>query len=157
MGFKDRPSFLGAQVEVIYKDSPAGLEHAPRFKYVFVAIPLVEMHKDNRAIDQIDGGVWDRREIEAGDLDEADVLESRQALSRVLEHPRRDIAADPLFTDRCKRLANPADTTSDLEDGIIWLDADGLLQPGSGVLSSSENVVFGDVADHMDRRRLIGF
>ena len=89
---EQRPPVLAQQAEAVHVEAPPGLRRGTLD--VAVAVPLLEVHEDGRAVDDVDGAVERCRQAVAGQVDQLHVAGGR-ARPRVAQHLARHVGADP--------------------------------------------------------------
>src|SRR4030095_16714111 len=53
MRFEDGPALFGAEIDIVDVQAAAGTKDACRFEHIIVAVPRLEMHEDDHAVDDV--------------------------------------------------------------------------------------------------------
>src|ERR1039458_6012124 len=82
------------------------------------AVPLEEVHEDDRAVHQVEGVPRELLEAHGGQLDERRVGAVPEPRGGVPEHPAGDVGPEPVQALLAEGLADAADAAADLEDDV---------------------------------------
>jgi hypothetical protein len=121
---KNGPTRVGTKIHVVDVEFVARTQDAKSFLNISVAIPTLQMHEDNRAIDYVDRVVVDGPQIISREFDEFHVRKIPQPLGRKAEHVRRNVGADPTEAASGQMFPDSTDAAADLEDDVRGINAD---------------------------------
>lgn len=120
---KNRPAAVGTKICVVHVQFTAGTQNSKRFLDVGIAIPALQMHKDDGAINQIDRLVSEHAQVVSRCLHQFDVRKLRQTHPRKVQHSRRNIAAYPAPATRREMRSDSSQAASNLKYNRVRIDS----------------------------------
>ena len=140
MRFEDGPALFRTEIGIVDVQSAAGSKDACCFEHIIVAVPRLEMHEDNHAVDNIARSIRYSLKMIPGDLPELDVRQIAQSFRRKSQHIGRNITPDPLLAEWRNVPSNPANSATNLQNDITRVNADRFLQGTEGRGSTGQQL-----------------